>query len=149
MSLRSDSRAGCSVRSPAVARCLLRPAVLLVLAGALLGACGGDDEPDAAPADCTRIEGDTYTLVAEDLAWNADCLRVAQGTDITFTVDLRDRAVDHNLHVFGPSGSAETPLERGPKQQTLEYSADTAGYHQYVCDIHPSMEGDLWVDPQG
>jgi len=129
-----------------------RPLITFVALASLVGtvaACGGDEEPTGAPDDCTPIEGDTYTLVAEDLAWNIDCLRVDRGTEIAFTVDLRDESVDHNLSVFGPSGKAKTPLERGPKQQRLDYDAKTAGRHQYVCDIHPSMEGDLWVDPQG
>lgn len=128
-------------------RCSIAPVLALVALAAALTGCGGDEAPTAAPADCTRIEGDRYTLVAENLAWNTDCLRVAAGTDVTFTVDLRDKAVDHNLAISGPSGKAETPLERGPKQQTLEYAATEPGYHQFVCAIHPTMEGDLWVDP--
>ena len=127
-----------------------RPAlVAAALVAVALAGCGGDDGPSSAPADCTPIEGGRYTLVAENLAWNTDCLRVAAGTDIAFTVDLRDKSVDHNLNVFGPSGKAKTELERGPKQQTLDYDATAAGHHQFVCDIHPSMEGDLWVDPAG
>lgn len=119
----------------------------VVAAAVVLAGCGGDDTPSSAPDDCTRIEGGSHTLVAKNLAWDADCLRVTAGTDITFTVDLQDTSIDHNLAISGPSGKAATPLERGPKTQTLEYSATTAGYHQFVCDIHPSMEGDLWVDP--
>ncbi len=137
---------GRSVPSSLVRR-LLRPVLPLAVLVAAFAGCGGDEAPTSAPADCTRIEGDRYTLVAENLAWNTECLRVAAGTDVTFTVDLRDSSVDHNLAISGPSGKAETPLERGPKQQTLEYPATTPGYHQFVCDIHPSMEGDLWVDP--
>jgi plastocyanin len=130
-------------------RRLLRPLPPLVVLAVALAGCGADDPPDAAPADCARIEDGAYTLVAEDLAWNTECLRVPAGTDVTFTVDLRDTAVDHNLAISGPSGKAETPLERGPGTQRLDYTAGTAGYHQFVCDIHPSMEGDLWVDPAG
>lgn len=130
-------------------RRLLRPLIPLVILAVALAGCGGDDPPDAAPADCTRIEGGAYTLVAKDLAWNTECLRVPVGTDITFTVDNRDTAVDHNLAISGPSGKAKTELERGPVTQTLDYTAGTAGYHLFVCDIHPSMEGDLWVDPAG
>lgn len=110
------------------------------------GGCGGGDPPSSAPEDCTPIEGGRHTLVAENLAWDTDCLRLDEPGPVAFTVDLRDRSVDHNLSVFGPSGKAETPLERGPKRQRLAYDASKSGSHQYVCDIHPSMEGQLWVE---
>lgn len=119
-----------------------------VLAGAALASCG-DDEPSGAPADCDRITDGAVTLVGENLAWDTECLRVDEGTEVTFTVDLRDDSVDHNLAISGPSGREKTPLERGPIEQTLVYDATTSGRHEYVCDIHPSMDGQLWVDPAG
>ncbi len=70
---------------------------------------------------------------------------MAQGTEITFTVDNRDQGVQHNLDVFGPSGKEKTELEAGPVTQTLVYDAAQAGRHQFVCDIHSNMEGVLWV----
>lgn len=140
-----------SVPSPAVPRRSRPPllAVLVLALSAVLTGCGGDDTPTSAPSDCTAIEDGAVTLVGKNLAWDIECLRVPEGTDVTFTVDLADTAVDHNLAISGPSGKAKTPLERGPRTQTLEWSATTAGYHLYVCDIHPTMEGDLWVDPPG
>jgi plastocyanin len=125
------------------------PRTLLAVAALVVGALAacGDDEPSGAPADCDRITDGAVTLVGENLAWDTDCLRVDEATEITFTVDLRDDSVDHNLSVFGPSGREKTPLERGPITQTLVYDATTSGRHEYVCDIHPSMEGELWVDP--
>ncbi|HYI60373.1 MAG TPA: cupredoxin domain-containing protein [Acidimicrobiales bacterium] len=129
-------------------RRLLRPLLLLAALAAPLAGCGGDEGPTSAPADCTPIEDGRFTLVAKNLAWNTECLRVPAGTDVTFTVDLQDTSVDHNLAISGPSGKADTPLERGPGRQTLRYPATTPGYHQFVCAIHPSMEGDLWVDPR-
>jgi len=126
----------------------IRLASLVVAAAvsvAAMGACG--DEPSSAPGDCTPITDGTQTLVAENLAWDISCLGVDQGTDIAFTVDLRDTSVDHNLALSGPSGRAKTPLERGPRRQSLRYEASEAGRHPFVCDIHPAMEGDLFVDP--
>lgn len=133
---------------PAVRRRLPPPLLggLALLSLVVGDGCGGQDEPTSAPADCTPIEGGRHTLVAENLEWDTECLRLDQPGELTFTVDLRDRSVDHNLSVFGPSGKAKTPLERGPKLQRLGYDASKSGYHQYVCDIHPSMEGQLWVE---
>lgn len=121
--------------------------VVVALALALLGGCGGDEEPAGPPADCTRIEGETVTLVAQNLAWSTDCLRVAQGTEVTVTVDNRDQGVQHNLVISGPSGEEGTEVEAGPVTQTLVYAATEPGRHPFRCDPHPTMTGDLWVDP--
>jgi plastocyanin len=117
----------------------------LLLAGVVLGGCGKDDNT-AAPSDCTKIAGDHYTLVAENLLWNTECLRVRVGQKVTFTVDMRDQDVKHNLHIYGPSGNEKTPLENGPKQQTLVFTFSVAGVHQFVCDIHSTMEGRIFVE---
>lgn len=119
---------------------------ILVLVGGLV-ACG-DDTPTAAPDDCTPIEGGAHTLVAENLRWDTDCMRVPVGTTITFTVDNRDRSVGHNLAIGGPSGQAKTDVEAGPVTQTLEYEATEVGPHPFDCEPHAAtMKGTLWVEP--
>lgn len=129
-------------------RRLLRPVLLLVVLVAGLAACGGDDAPSAAPADCTRIEGGEATIVAENLKWDVECFRAPVGTTITFTVENRDRSVGHNLAIGGPSGDAKTDIEQGPATQTLTYEATEPGPHPFECEPHASMmEGTLWIDP--
>lgn len=129
-------------------RRLLRPVLLLVVLVAGLAACGGDDAPSAAPADCTRIEGGEATIVAENLKWDVECFRAPVGTTITFTVENRDRSVGHNLAIGGPSGDAKTDIEQGPVTQTLTYEATEPGPHPFECEPHASMmEGTLWIDP--
>lgn len=136
-----------SVRSLAVRR-PLRPVLLLVALLVGVTACGGDDEPKAAPADCTRIEGGEATIVAENLRWDIECFRAPVGTTITFTVDNRDRSVGHNLAISGPSGGAKTDIERGPVTQTLVFEATEPGAHPFECEPHASMmNGTLWIDP--
>ncbi|QYG91964.1 hypothetical protein HC251_05595 [Iamia sp. SCSIO 61187] len=123
------------------------PGLLLVLAlvGGLVGC--GDDAPSAAPDDCTRVEDGAHTLVAENLRWDTDCLRVPVGTTITFTVENRDRSVGHNLAIEGPSGAAKTDVEAGPTTQTLEFEATEVGPHAFECEPHAStMKGTLWVE---
>lgn len=122
-------------------------ALVAVVVLVVLGGCGADEEAAGPPADCTRIEDGAFTLVAQNLAWSADCLRVAQGTEITFTVDNRDQGVPHNLVISGPSGQEGTEVEAGPVTQTLVYDAAEPGRHPFGCDPHPDMTGDLWVDP--
>jgi len=107
----------------------------------------GDDGDTSAPSDCTPIEDGAFTLVAENLAWNVDCLIVPVGTEITFTVENRDRSVPHNLSVTGASGNHKTDVESGPTVQTLVYEAGEPGKHLFVCDPHAgTMRGDLWVE---
>lgn len=125
---------------------LVAAPILLVVAGV---GCG-DDSPTSAPSDCTPIEDGAFTMVAENLSWNVDCLIVAVGTEITFTVDNRDRSVVHNLSITGPSGDEKTKVEAGPVTQTLVYDATEPGRHKFVCDPHAgTMKGDLWVEPAG
>lgn len=133
-----------SVPSPLVRR-LLVP-IVLVLA-AVLSACGGDDPPSGAPADCTPIEDGQATLVAENLRWDEDCFVVDAGTTITFTVENRDESVGHNLAIGGPSGSGRTDIEAGPVTQTLVYEATTVGRHPFECEPHAAMmKGNLYVE---
>lgn len=120
--------------------------LLLVVVGALAG-CGGDDAAASAPEDCTRIEGGEATLVAENLRWDVECFVVEAGTEVTFTVENRDRSVGHNLAIGGPSGTARTDVEPGPVTQTLVYRADTPGRHPFECEPHAAMmQGDLYVE---
>lgn len=117
--------------------------VALVVAGA---ACGGDDETLEVPAGCTPIEDGEFTLIAENLAWNVECLVVPVGTTVSFTVDNRDESVQHNLSISGKSGRGETPIAAGPVVQSLVYEATTVGKHLFLCDPHAgTMRGDLWV----
>jgi plastocyanin len=127
----------------------LRAAPLLAAAvlAALLAAGCGDDAPTSIPEDCTPIEDGRVTLVAENLRWDLECLRVPAGTEITFTIENRDQSVGHNLAIGGPSGEAKTEIEAGPVTQTLVYDASTPGRHPFECEPHASMmQGNLWVE---
>ena len=115
-----------------------------LLVGALAG-CGAESN-SAAPADCTPVAGNKVTLIAENIQWNTKCLKVKAGIAITFTVLLKDEGVKHDLQIFSNgSEKKQTPLEAGPKTQTLVFTFPTAGYYQYVCTIHSNMEGAIYA----
>ena len=76
------------------------------------------------------------------MAWDASCLDVDAGT-IRFTMDSKDE-VKHNLRITGNGVNEHTELENGPVVQRLPVKL-TAGTYTFVCDIHPNMEGKLYV----
>jgi plastocyanin len=120
----------------------------LALAGLVVLTAGcGSDGPSSAPSDCTRADDGKPTLVARNLQWNTDCLRVPAG-EVTFTVQLEDEGVKHDLEVYGTGiERTKTELEAGPATQTLDVDLPSAGgTFSYVCTIHAQMEGDLFVD---
>ena len=113
-------------------------ALLVAVAG-----CGGDKSASP-PAGCTAVTGPAYTLVARNISWNTDCLKVKAGTTVRFTVKLEDEGVKHDLQIFGQGQKEETALQSGPVTQTLSFPF-TKGFYQYVCTIHANMEGTIYA----
>jgi plastocyanin len=109
------------------------PAVLLL---AVLGtACGSDSQSrSAAPA------GD-LTIVAKDYKYQPDTLKAPVGKDLVVVVDNQDRRVGHNIHFTTLPGRPLTPIEPGPRYQTLKVRFDQPGKYAFICDIHPTMTG--------
>lgn len=109
------------------------PAVLLL---ALVGtACRSDNQSrSAAPA------GD-LTVVAKDYKYQPDTLKAPVGKDLLVVVDNQDRRVGHNIHFTTLPGRPLTPIEPGPRYQTLKVRFDQPGKYPFICDIHPTMTG--------
>ena len=105
-------------------------------------ACGDTTPPESAEPAST-----TATIVADDIAFDTTELDVTAGDTLTITLDNRDDAVAHNLHVQGAAGGdAKTEIEEGPTTQTLDVSFDEAGEFEYFCDVHPQqMRGTVTV----
>jgi plastocyanin len=125
-------------------------AVALALAAAVGGCGGSDGSATTTTAGCTHAVDGRITLVADDLAWDTDCL-VAEAGPLTIVVDNRDESVSHNVHLPDAPGSPATDLEPGPVRQELEVDL-APGSYEYLCDLHPSMVGTLTVpapDPPG
>ncbi|CAN5727968.1 hypothetical protein BH24ACT4_BH24ACT4_06250 [soil metagenome] len=125
------------------ARPLSRRGFLVVASGAaavLVVGCGGDEEPvmpSGPPVD-------SFTIVAQNIAWDRTELKVTAGVEVTATIDNRDQSIDHNLHIKSP-GSPKTPLEKGPVVQMLTFTVDEPGTYDFLCDAHPQMDGTLFV----
>ena len=83
-----------------------------------------------------------FTIVADDLKWDLDRIVVPVGQEVTATIDNRDEGIDHNFHVRA-TGDPKTAVEEGPVTQTLTFTIAETGEFEYLCDIHPFMEGTL------
>ncbi|HEX4868894.1 MAG TPA: cupredoxin domain-containing protein [Acidimicrobiales bacterium] len=111
-------------------------------AALLVAGCGGGDDGSGAGGDCLDGTSGEVTIVAKDIAWDADCIEATADEPLVISVDNRDSGVNHNLHLKDAPGNPKTGLEPGPVVQRLTVTLP-AGSYEYVCDIHPNMVGTL------
>ena len=119
------------------------PACVLVAAAAVMAACGGDD--GAGPSSEPVPDDPDAVVVADDMAFDPDRVRVPAGEPVTIVIDNQDEGVNHNIHVEGAPEPNRTPLRRGVSQQALAVTLEP-GEYELVCDIHPNMTGALTAD---
>jgi plastocyanin len=112
---------------------------LAALVGGL--ACGGGGA-DAGLAREPVPDDPDVVIVAEDMAFDPDEVEVPAGEPVTVVIDNRDVGVNHNLHLKGAPDPNETELEQGVSQQALTVTLP-AGEYEFVCDIHPGMDGTM------
>lgn len=100
------------------------------------------DHQNVAEAD----EDGKLTVVARDIAFSVSRIELNAGEEITIAHENRDLGIDHNFHVFGDAiDSFRTEIEQGPVEQELVVRIDEPGTYQFVCDVHPTMIGEVVV----
>ncbi len=123
---------------------------LLLACTALVAAgCGGDEEEDPAPAgggaatqedtSSGEASGEGLTIAMKDFKFDPRNATVKIGQTVTWT---NEDSAPHNA-VDEKGGAFKSELFN--KGETYEYTADKAGKIDYVCTIHPGMEGTLTV----
>lgn len=119
----------------------LSAAVALPLAAALLGACGDDEastDTDAAAEDAAPAEDVTVDIVSTVDGFDPTTIEVGVGSEVTWTNS------DDTVHTATADDGAwdSGKLEGG---EEFSFAADEPGTYTYVCDIHPSMKGEIVV----
>ena len=108
----------------------------LVLAAALLGACGDDDDGDAAS---DTDAGATVTI--EQSRFEPDPVEVAVGSEVTF------ENLDPYAHTVTSAEGSDVEFDSGELGQddTFTQVFEEAGTYAYVCEIHPTMRAEVVV----
>jgi plastocyanin len=135
--------------------------VALVLAVALLGACGDDGDEDGegvgavttaedgggeddggggedngGAADTTEAPAGGTTVTVENFEFNPETVTVSAGDSVTWT--FQD-AAPHNV---SGEGFESDNLSDG---EEFSHTFDEAGTFEYVCTLHPGMAGTVEV----
>lgn len=135
-----------------------KPLALLCscLALALVGAgCGGDDEEEGGGGARTQEQTVTedeggaaapakaVTVSMKEIEFRPKTVTVAKGSTVKW---VNDDSVNHDVTKVGGPGrefkSGTGDLARG---DTYQQRFATAGTVQYVCTVHPGMEGTVVV----
>jgi plastocyanin len=95
--------------------------------------------------------GGGLTVVAENTAFDTDEVRLPADTPTTLTLDNRDTA-PHNLSIYQDDTASGDPLFTfepfpGPATQTFDVEPIPEGQYYFRCDVHPTMEGTVIVEP--
>jgi plastocyanin len=136
---------------PTVSRRRLPVATLLVV---VLAACSSAASttplPSGAepPADCVRVEDGVITISAADLEFSAPCMVANAGEGFTIRL-TNDDSVPHNVAVYQDSSKANE-IMRGEiinqgQSDDVEVEAQDAGQYYFDCQLHPDMNGTLYV----
>ena len=116
---------------------MLRATLPLLLAAAIAAGCGSDDEESAAPA----APAGENQVGMKDLKFVPDAITVKAGDTITWT---NQESVPHN--VVNAQEGEQPKSELFNEGGTYEFTPKEPGKIDYVCTIHPGMEGTITVE---
>ena len=143
-------------------------AAALTAAVLVIGACGGDDQESGADettpttdvtkttetteagTDATAAAGEGKTefkIVGKNIKFDPDKLTIPVGKEVTIIFDNRDASVPHNIHFKTPT-DVKSELTEGKSagvRDRLKLKVDQAGTYEFLCDVHPTMKGELTV----
>lgn len=129
---------------------MLRKLPVLLAVGALaIAGCGGDDDGDdtAAPASpppaaspTEQADGGSTTVTMKDIAFAPAQVTVKVGDTVTWR---NEDSAPHNVVAEQGADFKSDTFEKGG---SYRFTARKAGTIDYVCTLHPGMEGEITVE---
>jgi plastocyanin len=117
---------------------MFRPTLpLLLCAAAIAVGCGSDDGDSAAPA----APAGENQVGMKDLKFVPEAITVKAGDTITWT---NQESIPHN--VVNAEEGEQPKSELFNEGGTYEFTPKEPGEIEYVCTIHPGMEGTITVE---
>jgi plastocyanin len=117
----------------------------------LVAACGGgDEEPET-----TRAEGAPTLRATVGTEDSPDAFEIAlvdeDGEPVTeleageYNIEVSDPTGIHNFHLSGGDGAVDEKTGPTEKVETVWVVTFEPGDYRYLCDPHPSMNGQFTV----
>jgi plastocyanin len=78
------------------------------------------------------------TVIIKNFAFNPENLTVKVGTTVTW---INEDSVNHTVKSI--DDLFKSKLESG---QSFNYTFNATGTYNYICDIHPNMQGNIIVE---
>ncbi|MEO6058618.1 MAG: cupredoxin domain-containing protein [Candidatus Limnocylindria bacterium] len=128
-----------------------RIAALALAVAVILAGCSASPSPSLSLADCAQADANgVVQLTADNLAFDAPCISVAANTAFTIRLVNKDSS-PHNVAIYDTRDKVNEYL-RGEIidiSDTIDYAIDPLPVDEYyfLCTVHPSMNGPLFVGP--
>jgi len=118
-------------------------AMLAVVALAIAG-CGGGDGSSSTPAATATTSGGSggggaVAVTMKDIAFSPQSVQAKVGQKIDWT---NDESVAHNVTATSGASFRSSDFSQGG---TFSYTPTRAGTIDYVCTLHPGMDGTIVV----
>jgi len=117
--------------------------MLAVVALAIAG-CGGGDGSSSTPAATATTSGGSggggaVAVTMKDIAFSPQSVQAKVGQKIDWT---NDESVAHNVTATSGASFRSSDFSQGG---TFSYTPTRAGTIDYVCTLHPGMDGTIVV----
>jgi plastocyanin len=124
---------------------------LLLAAGlivGLVGACGGGGELDPDKLTPGQASRDLH-LTSKSLKFDKEAMAAPANTEVSLTFSNQE-TVPHNVAIYADSSAKEklftTETFAGPKVESYSFVSPGTGRYYFRCDVHPTMDGYLFVE---
>ncbi len=112
-------------------------------------------DPRVVDRECEYcVPEDAVRVVADNLAFDQDQLRLPAGGDASILFINQDQGIPHNVAIYPqqPGGPLlDQPIFQGTTfpgvdQQVYTFEAPEPGEYYFHCDVHPNMNGTALVE---